>query len=272
MDKKILYVIGAIFIGAILFVTCYMMAENKLLNSDIGNINNQKREIKDKIAFKNIKKSGNKIIETFSITMNGKKTNFQIEYTSSKKESETEIKGIFKGKTLYSKIASTAETPQEDFSEKNIKAIFTENNFRFIKGTDEKTYLLVLAPTKKHDTYRDYLYILNEKFEFIEGDMNYNGCGETGAMTVRTNRALYETQSPIENFEDQFGLCANGENCKINVKIEESKIRYLKVFPKYEEFNFGNIEERVYTISDDKLNYTVENTHTIVNANHEMCQ
>lgn len=270
MDKKILYVLGAIFIGAILFVTCYLIAENKLKDANLQTGDYEKKEVKDEILFKSIKKKSNKIVESFSIAMNGKRNTFNIEFTTTKNGTATEIKGTFKNESLFLK-NRTNEDISKELNENDVKAFFTEQNFRFIKGTDEKTYLLVLANRDLNREKEDYLYILNDKFEILEGDMNYNGCGENNALTLRTSKAKYELLEQHATYQDQFQVCDDSSDCAINVKIEDSKIHYLKVFPKYEEFDFGNVEERIYTIADNRLNYTVENTYKIANATHESC-
>ncbi len=270
MDKKIFYVIGAIFIGAILFTTSYIIAENKLKDANIKNNDYEKPEIKDSISFKSVKTNGKKIVESFTIAMNGKKSTFEVEFSTTKNETDTEIKGTFKKETLFLKSRSNEDISKE-LDEKTVKNLFSEKNFQFIKGSDEKTYLLVLANIDSKGEKEDFLYILNDKFELLEGDMNYNGCGKNNALTVRSDKAKYTLENTPSLYHDQFDVCKDQTDCMINVKIEDSKIHYLKVFPKYEEFDFGSIEERIYTINDNRLNYTVENTYRIASATHQVC-
>ncbi|HBA37695.1 MAG TPA: hypothetical protein DCY94_03145, partial [Firmicutes bacterium] len=54
------------------------------------------------------------------------------------------------------------------------------------------------------------------------------------------------------------------EDFYLNLKIEDDKIYYLKAKQNITgEEDYGTLEERIYTINNDKLEYTVKNKFKI---------
>ena len=96
-------------------------------------------------------------------------------------------------------------------------------------------------------------------------------------MSTYTSYTLEDEEKPW--YMDDFNACSSPSNCYINVKVEDNKIYYLvpvliDVAEEEEEnsdeedveevMTYGELEERVYTIRDSKLEYEVVKRYTII--------
>lgn len=94
-------------------------------------------------------------------------------------------------------------------------------------------------------------------------------------MSTYTSYTLEDEEKPW--YTDDFNACSSPSNCYINVKVEDNKIYYLVpvLIDVAEEENsdeedaeevmtYGELEERVYTIRDSKLEYEVVKRYTII--------
>ena len=164
-----------------------------------------------------------------------------------------------------------------------ITSSFNENNFSFISGRDGESYLLIHTNIYSDLAgEEDKLFILNENLEFIDNDLvDYAGSSETQGMTIMSTYTGYILEGDeYPWYTDNFNACSAPSNCYIDIKIEDNKIYYLvpvlkEVTSDEEETDdetteedkvteYGELEERVYTIRDGKLEYEVVKRYKIV--------
>lgn len=270
MDKKLIYVISAVFIGSILFCTGYVLAENKIENIDKGEYKENIKDIENKVTFRSIKKKKDKIIEAFDVTINGITEIFKVEFSKEASGSNAAIRGKVQDKTFYyDNLGMSDEEIETKFTEENLKKNFTESNFHFIEGEDGKSYLLVTAQNKTSEKEASYMYLLNDKMDILEGDLSYDSLNKTDYMTIYDESVSFKS-TELKGYEDKLGICEEN-SCLINISLEESKIYYIKAFPKCSKDDSGYLEERVYTIRENKLNYTIKNRYKITESQGYDC-
>lgn len=271
--------VGACVIG-------YQLYENKNINDK--NIEDEKTtnstmmdktveaQTEDKIAFKSIQENGEKIIETFGVTLNGKTKDINLEFTHEKDEDGIyeEIVGSFNGEVFCDDPAQI-DLHEISFDTEYIKKRFNENIFRIIKGEDNKSYLILFtysdsATSPGVDTN---LLIYNDELKLISNDIDlHNSYGADETFEAMKNPFYSKNETPYDI-----------QSSKVFIKIESDKI--YKLYPLYmddggcpedknsssseeqdsKEYisNYGDLEERVYTIKDNKLSYKSLNKYQI---------
>lgn len=229
------------------------------------------------IKLNSIKTETDKIVQKFDVDINGKKNIFEIEYFSRDDGSDVQILGRIPESEIEWPINGTDQEINDflsdNFNETRVHDYVTENDFKFLKGEDGKTYLLFVFKTNHYmGGYADYLYIYNENLKLVTGDVNYNGCSNDEAFTIRTHSSgIYSEEEPgksgYKDTENFLGY-RNDKDSYLNLKIEGNRIYYLKALVNYFSVDdeLGTIEERIYTIKDDKLEYTVKNEFVIKDA------
>mgnify|MGYP001090121214 CR=1 FL=1 len=208
----------------------------------------------------------------------------KIEYTSEfiKKDLDYEDSYyMISGKFLENKFYLN-KTYDYNFSIDKIKNDFNEKNFIIIKGTDNKSYLLVTTDFNL-SLNNSILLVFNDNLELISKNLipenespvvqaidgfvinEYSGntpCRYSGNNPEYT--ATFKNYSTYNPTRDSLQF----------VKILDNKIYFL--YPKLNfkgsflvnEEDYGFMEERVYTINTNKLEYNVINTYKIT----EVCQ
>lgn len=279
MKKKITYVIavvlGLFIIGGITYA---------LINRNDGNLNDKKdanETDKTSIVLKDTKKKGSNITQTFEIYMNNKKVLFDLTYTDTVTKLDEEngskgmetLEGKFDGLTLintWKSISNMDDYEKTLFDESVINREFTTDNFKIIKGEDGKEYLLVNSQIK--DNYytpeSNYLYIFNDELKLINNTLDCVFGNKKGMIIHPGESAI--TSSSMKTYENSFGY--DGLTSKnIFVKIDGNKIYYLyQNFKSSETDNYGTIEEREYTINDNKLKYNVVKSYVADKAVGQM--
>lgn len=288
--KKVLIIIvvllsfGAIGFG-IYYASTHDFGTNKRENHERENIelNEDSIEVKkdDSVTLVSTEEVDDSFVQTYKIVINNLEKTLEVEflYRDNKEEKEQSLTGDYSGAVLYSYYENYEEEATL-YDTSMIERSFNENNFSFITGQDGESYLVI--HTNIYDDgagEEDKLYILNDSFEFVDNDLvDYSGSNETHGMTIMstyTGYTLENNESPW--YTDDFNACSTPSNCYINVKIEDNKIYYLAPVlnevssdedePTDEEEEvqeFGNLEERVYTIRDGKLEYEVVKRYKIV--------
>lgn len=180
-----------------------------------------------------------------------------------------EIIGTFNNTEIvrrgYININQIEYTKENTFNISNINNIFDEGNFTIIKGTDNKSYLLVqiVAVDALDGWHTSSLYVYNDELELIS--KNIITAEESPDYTSHDGFIIdnfignipcdYVGNSPL--YERTFKVVDNANEIdKQYTKIENNQIYFL--FPK---INDGILEERVYTINNNKLEYTIINTY-----------
>ena len=148
-------------------------------------------------------------------------------------ESYTEDKNI---RNLMNKYAVSIEDIMSKITELNIYSKYLDE---FSNG---------------EDIYSN-AYILNDKLEIINENLEFN-------LYSSDVNVILQVENANPWYEDS--KCKD-ELCHRIFKIEDNKIYYLvsKLKDDYQEGDYGVLEERVYTINDNKLTYEVINTYNI---------
>lgn len=288
MNKKIIFVIlsfvALIAIGSIAYVVLSDNIDDKPLvddNNEDKNIDADKdkeppKVKKDSISLKSTKKSGDKIINTYALVMNNKEKTFEVEFSYESHEDYSSISGKGLDIVLYN--LGSEDNIESNFTESNIKKLIDEEKFKFIKGKDGKTYLGVIAGNDSFVSgYTSMLYIFNDELEMLTGDLDNLGCGNKNFFTINTLTTGYmgSKEPGKSGYDDSLGVCQNGEaNCHVNVKIEDDKIYVLyakDINALSDDGVYGTLEERIYTINNNKFNYKVNSTDTITDLAGQAC-
>ena len=249
---------------------------NNNVENSIQEDNSDKEELKDGVTLKDTYQENNTIIQEYEVILNNKVNNFTIAYTYQSDVAYHndihEIIGIFNNTEIvrrgYININQTEYTKENTFNESNIKEIFDENNFIIIKGNDNQNYLLVqtVAVDALDGFNTSLLYVYNDELELISRNMiteeespdyiSYDGFiidNFTGNIPCD-----YVNKSPL--YERTFKVVDTNIETEQYTKIENNQIYFL--FPKINEnYDGGILEERIYTIHNNKLEYTVNNTY-----------
>ena len=220
-------------------------------------------------------------VQTYQIIINGLERTFEVEFLFRDNEDlkQQSLTGEYSGATLYAYYEEYEDEPTK-YDGNMIASSFNENNFSFIQGQDGESYLLIytnIYPDAAGE--EDKLYILNEDLEFVDNDLvDYSGSSETQGMTIMstyTGYMLEDDEYPW--YTDSFNACSTPSYCYIDIKIEDNKIYYLvPVLNIVDEgtdeendeennnIDYGELEERVYTIHDGKLEYEVIQRYKII--------
>ena len=283
-EKYIYLVLGIILIVVIACSITYIVATNnnktetKEEPNDNQEENNNKDEqvLKDSVTLKNTYQEGNNIIQEYEVILNNKVNNFSIAYTYQSDLAYNndihEIIGIFNNTEIvrrgYININQTEYTKENTFNESNIKEIFDESNFILIKGDDNQNYLLVqtVAVDALDGFNTSVLYVYNDELDLIskniiteEASPDYTSYdGFIIDNFIGNIPCDYVGNSPL--YDRTFKIIDSNTETSQYTKIENNQIYFL--FPKINEnYNNGILEERVYTINNNKLEYTIINTY-----------
>lgn len=287
VERYIYLVIIIVLVGVIASGVTYIVMKSDDSNNvndtanDNNNVNNKEEEkITDGIKLLKTYNSNDKIIEEFEVVLNGISKTIKIEFSSEKFDDNEDF--LFPYRTtgkMGTKEVFIVDSENKDFKAESIKKNFNEQNFIIIKGKDNKNYLLMIVIDKRFDVLDTVeLLVFNDKFEIISKNLisendspdmeahdgfvinNYNG--NIPCEFNNNHNPLY-SRSIATYIEDGFNITRQF------AKIENDKIYFL--YPKInktidgfpDENNFGNLEERVYTISNNKLEYKIINTYKI---------
>lgn len=301
MKKYVLYIIIVILIAVIAVGGTYIFMEGKLNNQNNESENNNKADSKDNqenfkpndtgaksgVELVSTKEEGSNIVQTFNAYMNGKTVPVIIKYEHGKDayyagepDDYEYVKGVMNGAQIYWHPLELKGNSQKTkiMNTAIIEENFTTKHFRIIKGTDNKDYLVVV--TYNYDsgykfdeldaafaTQEDKLYVFNDNLEMINLD-NPNACGETsGILAYPRHQGVEVKENPwySNEFDIDTSINDNGAN-KMRVKVENNQIYYLVPIYKNDEWNEGTLEERVYSISNNKSSYKVIKTYKIISS------
>ena len=278
MKKVLIVIIVLLSLGVIAFGIYYASTfdfnkEPKNEKKENIELNQNSIEVlsEDSVKLISTIKKDESFIQTYQITINGKEKKLEVEflYQDNKNLKKQSLTGNYNKVTLYA-YYEKYEDEATLYDENMINSSFNENNFSFIKGIDGESYLLIytnIYPDEMKE--EDKLYILNDNFEFVANDLiDYAGNSDTLGFTIMSTYVSYKLGNEFPWYTDNFNACSTPSNCYINVKIEDNKIYYL--VPVLNKFNdeeedskestekdYGNLEERVYTIRDNSLSYEV---------------
>ncbi len=143
--------------------------------------------------------------------------------------------------------------------------MLNEDNFKIIKGTDNKNYIIIV-----HDNYNNAfvsgtsneMLVLNDELELVSKEFMI----ESLSPDYATHNGFI-----LDDYIGNIPCKVEGKEFYKNnkyVKIENNEIHFL--FPKMDNNSSlpEYLEERVYTINNNKLEYKVINTYKVV----DVCQ
>ncbi len=278
MKKVVIIIVVLLSFGVIGFGILYVSTHDFNVERDSEqpenvelNDGSLEAEVKDQVTLEETKEIDGSFVQTYQIVINGLEKTLEVEflYRDNTDTNEQSLTGDYNGATLYSYYETYQDEPTL-YDASMIDRSFNENNFSFITGQDGKSYLLI--HTNIYDDgagEEDKLYILNDSLEFVSNDLvDYAGSSDVRGMTIMstyTGYTLENNESPW--YSDDFNACQTPSNCYIDVKIEDNKIYYLvpvlkeideEAEEEEEEIqDYGELEERVYTIRDSELSYEV---------------
>ena len=274
--------------------------ENEDDNNEENKDNNQNEKPntkEDGVKLARTYNLNDKIIEEFEITLNNKTKTIKVEYAYEEKECLKEVKGTINNNLLYTVenegfVEDNCKTYSKDklFNVAKIKNKFNENNFKIIKGTDNKNYLAIYGYSNyivnESEEEKRFLSIFNDNLELISKDIedSYDYAGnenmkhdyfyeyqdDTGINIVTEAEGLKWYGNKKSEFE--------GTSSYKILKIENNQIYYLALnipedwYNSYAEIGIpgygSKIEERVYTINNNKLEYKVIKEYKVKNISN----
>lgn len=276
-------------LGVLVVVGAYMFISGKI---DMGNFSNDKNATtngpKGEVKFLNTKKDGTVITQYFKANLNGQELPINIVYTYENTELSAEEKattgynriehviGKFGDIVIFDHYERNNNTTQRAqlFDTQLIDKEYNLNYLKVVRGTDGKDYLTMAthiydglnAPSE------NFLYILNDKLQTISNvfDDLTTCTNEKKTMMIHPgSRGIIVTDKAW--YSNQYGYNNRGK-LFISVKVEDDKIYYL-----YHNIDssvpgkFGTLEERIYTIKDDKLEYTINKEYDATSVTGKQC-
>ena len=267
MKDKILIGIIIILVGVIAFEGVYIFINwNEEVEPDKSYINIPKEEnesnndetSEDYVKLVNTREEDNEIIQEYEMVLNGEKQEFEIAFEINEGEGYWDIDSTLGDSYLFAVWYYTAPTDNYvDF----IAQYFNENSFIIFPGTDGINYLIIQSYSEPPAGGPGVqYYIFNQSLNFIGYlDVIYQG----QSVVLEDERIWYPNNLFIDSLKDEK---------QIRSKIEGDKIYNL--YYTCEAVGDGlqqNLEERVYTINHDKLEYEVINIYTAIEAAGATC-
>jgi len=281
-EKYIYIVIIVILLGVIIGGGAYFLTRDNN-KAEVQNNNNGKDNnpvvINDEVKLINTREESNKIIQEYEIIINGKKKKEEIIYELKKDEIEYSITGYFNGTEIYKKwnyindgVLANPNEYDEEASVSTINNNFSEKNFSFIKGNDNKNYLVIKTYEDNGEAYGGPSYILfNDDLQSII-DSNQNVKNNRFAILEGSQELYFENNlKPWYKNNEVCKMYNEDENCQIRAKIEDNKIYYLHYNQVCEENDYGTVEERIYTINNGELDYEVINNYKVTEIGRFAC-
>ena len=290
MKTNILYVIMALVLG-VLGVEGYILynnyqdrnvvdkgsindkdldndTDNDIDKSDTEEDNNEenKEKTEDGVRLLNTKKESDKIVQEYEIVLNGKINNLNVSYNFDKY-----VDGFGGDNTdnycinsKYYTNCNLENKKEEYFKEEYVNNSFNEKNFEIIKGEDNKSYLIIHGIELNLIGNSYYLFVLNDDLEIIKPTESIEEIDDASFLGFAYYESLCEDINceSTGNFwyKDRYGVCSD-EVCQIRSKVEDNKIYHLFYVGSCEGVE---VEEREYTIKNNKLSYEVINTYQMM--------
>ncbi len=262
MKKDYLYAIIVTLLIVVISLGVYIAT----IKGDKSLDEEQKKEetaLKDNVEFSSIKKEGDGFKEIFNININGSKKILEVDFSIKKDEMTNTILGLLGNETVYSH--EHYDLDGLELTEDYIKENFNMQNFKFIKGEDDNSYLVVLLKELSSSGPGYYIAIFNDEMKKINGDTEFAGFVD--------HKDVFMIATPIIGmmlsedvvkpwYEDDFGICNDSfysDRCTVFAKPSEDKIKFYKLSKDYD-----NLEEYFATVKNSKLIIKkTENSHSV---------
>ncbi len=283
MKNKVLIGIIIILVGVIAFEGVYIFINWNEEEPDKSYINIPKEEeeenesnddetSEDYVKLVDTREDDNQVIQEYEMVLNGEKQEFEIAFESAyNTESgyDFEIEAFLNNSKVYGDSGEVISA--NNFNIESINTIFNEHNFQFIKGEDNRNYLVLTCyyfyPSGASVNYKVLISDLSQEYSFslINGGSSY-----TLENDIWYDNPIYFDREQYSFLDENgyFLLDLLNQSTEIFTKIEDDKIYTLN----YEgDCTEGKLEERVYTLNNNKLEYEVINQYKILEASGAAC-
>lgn len=265
-------------------------SENNSTNDNNSNKDNEsKQPDKTGVELVSTESVGSNVVQTFNAYMNNQIVSFKVNYEYySNATLPAQYYGEKKGTFVQGKISNTEVYYQDTYGSTNltkenlldtnqIKQNFNENNFRIIKGIDGQDYLTVV--THMHENRTDFdlgrsdiLYVFNDDLSIIKDGIEPDCEFDKGLIAISRDSGVQVKENPW--YKNDFNLIDKSSQeswDNIRVKVNDDKIYHLAPVFKNGDPDQGTLEERVYTINNNKLSYQTINTYKITSSAGGIC-
>lgn len=265
-------------LALIVTVGAYMFVSKK--NNPNGDNRDQSNYKKGEIKFLNSKQEESEIIQKYKAYINGKTIDLEVRYSykianlpqddEDGYAREEIVEGKLNGRTMFLHQVKNNSTSQRAamFETGKIDREFNDKYFRIIRGEDGKDYIVV--STHIYDDYNkpraNYLYIMNDELKVINEIFDDATRCTTGKYPMMIHPGTYGLLSTEHIWYDNEFKHDNLQKNYISVKLDDTKLYYL-----YNDLDKNNIEERVYTISNDMLYYKTTNIYKAEASFGDVC-
>ena len=247
MKNRVLIGIIIILIGVIVAEGVYLFTSKEEKEE---NESNDDEISEDYVKLVNTREEDNQVIQEYEMVLNGEYQEFDITFEINVGEGYWDIDSTLGDSYLFSVWYDT--DPLNNYVD-FIAQYFNENNFIIFPGIDGVNYLIIqgYAFPPAGGVGIDY-NIFNQNWDYI-GNLAviYQGQG----VVLEDESVWYLDNLNIDTVQDYN---------KIRSKIEGDKIYNLYYTCDY-------MEERVYTINNNKLEYEVINQYKILEASGATC-
>ena len=259
MKNKVLIGIIIVLVGVIIVEGVYLFTskeEEKENNSYINipkeeeNESNGNETSEDYVKLVDTREEDNQVIQEYEMVLNGEYQEFDITFEINVGEGYWDIDSTLGDSYLFSVWYDT--DPLNNYVD-FIAQYFNENNFIIFPGIDRVNYLIIqgYAFPPAGGVGIDY-NIFNQNWDYI------------GNLAVIYQRQGVVLEDESVWYLDNLNIDTVQDYNKIRSKIEGDKIYNLYYTCDY-------MEERVYTINNNKLEYEVINQYKILEASGATC-
>ena len=261
MKNKVLIGIIIILIGVIIAEGVYLFTnkeDEKENNSSINipkeeeeeNESNGNETSEDYVKLVDTREEDNQVIQEYEMVLNGEYQEFDITFEINENEYYWTIYSYVNSQLILS-IFNDFEKSPDDW-DNYIRQYFNEDNFIIFPGTDGINYLII----------QDYSFPpaggFSIGYKIFNQDWSY-----LGVLSVIENAQGIDVEDESIWYTDNLQLDNNNEEYQVRSKIAGNKIYNL-----YYDCSFypDILEERIYTINNNKLEYEVINTYQVLGS------
>ncbi|HBA37690.1 MAG TPA: hypothetical protein DCY94_03120 [Firmicutes bacterium] len=202
---------------------------------------NKKIEVTDGVTLKNVEVLKNKIVQSFSLTVNGESKLFSINYEKLFSENGEIIRGRGIDGTL---LVELQMREGENFDASYVSQIFGSQSIGFIAGADNENYVIVNSISNKNNVQRSEYYIFDSDLKCINKNEPILIFDGSQKIVLEGDKSLWGKDDP------------NDYDVQLRAKKEDRKI--IAFVHVHEGDCLGTVERREYTIEHGSLKFVTE--------------
>lgn len=280
----IIGILAALTVGG-----AYMFMSGKI---DVDDVFDKKEQVdtndKGEVKFLNSKRDGAVITQTYKANINAKEISIDVIYTYeniplSEEEKvqegfsrEERITGKLGDIVLFESFERTNNTSQraQSFDTQKIDKEYNLNYFKVIRGTDGKDYLAIATHIHDgaHQSNVNYLYVFDDEMKVISNVFDDKlTCSKEKTTFMIHPGSVGIVVSDDAWYENQFKYDNSGR-LFTSLRVEDNKIYYLLHNVAISSSGeFGTLEERIYTINANKLEYETVRSYKATSIFGQTC-